>query len=231
MSALPHRRRTQNRPRTLGGVVVESGTFEFGAEKFPVLHEPIPAYGGLSWIGNFREYAYLTKLRSEQLRDIGPALSPHSAFLLSLGVETLPLRMPVHVANARAVAQWLDADDRIAAVHWAGLPGHHHHDRALKYLPEGPGSVFSFELDGDRDLGSRFIEGLELASHLANIGDAKTLVIHPGSTTHAQLSDEQLEASGVPPGTVRISVGLEDVEDIIADLDRGLTRATGRSGR
>lgn len=231
MSALPHRRRTQNRPRTLGGVVVESGTFEFGAEKFPVLHEPIPAYGGLSWIGNFREYAYLTKLRSEQLRDIGPALSPHSAFLLSLGVETLPLRMPVHVANARAVAQWLDADDRIAAVHWAGLPGHHHHERALKYLPEGPGSVFSFELDGDRDLGSRFIEGLELASHLANIGDAKTLVIHPGSTTHAQLSDEQLEASGVRPGTVRISVGLEDVEDIIADLDRGLTRATGRSGR
>ncbi len=212
---------------TLGGVVVESGKFDFIPEKFPHFHEPVASYGGLTWVGNFQEYAYLTRLRSEQLRDIGPALSPHSAFLLSLGVETLPYRMAAHIANAREVATWLEADPRIDAVHWAGLPSHHHFDRARKYLPEGPGSVFSFELKGGREFGSRFIENLSLASHLANIGDAKTLIIHPGSTTHAQLSDEQLAASGVGPGTVRISVGLEDVEDIIADLDQALTRATG----
>jgi len=216
---------------TMGGLVVESGRFEYSPEKFPHFHEPVPSYGGLSWVGNFQEYAYLTRLRSEQLRDIGPALSPHSAFLLSLGVETLPYRMAAHVANASRVAHWLEADPRVEAVHWAGLASHHHHDRALKYLPEGPGSVFSFELRGGRDLGQRFIENLNLASHLANIGDAKTLIIHPGSTTHAQLNDEQLAASGVRPGTVRISVGLEDVEDIITDIDRALTRATGGSTR
>lgn len=210
---------------TLGGVVVESGRFDYGREKFPLFHEPVPSYGGLQWHGNFGEYAFLTRLRAEQLRDIGPALAPHSAFLLAQGVETLPFRMAAHVANARAVAEWLDADPRIERVYWAGLPGHPHHERANKYLPQGPGSVFSFVIKGAREAGRRFIESLNLASHLANIGDTKTLVIHPASTTHAQLSGQQLADAGVLPGLVRISIGIEDAVDIIDDLDQGLTEA------
>jgi O-acetylhomoserine (thiol)-lyase len=211
---------------TLGGVVVESGRFGWDSERFPLFDQPVPSYGGLNWSGNFGEYAFLTRLRAEQLRDIGPALAPHSAFLLAQGVETLPFRMRAHVENAREVAEWLDADPRIERVRWAGLPGHPHHDRAQKYLPEGPGSVFTFELAGGRAAGKTFIESVELASHLANIGDAKTLVIHPGSTTHAQLSEQQLVDAGVLPGSVRISVGIEDPADIIDDLDQALRAAT-----
>ncbi|TDT64349.1 O-acetylhomoserine aminocarboxypropyltransferase/cysteine synthase family protein [Frigoribacterium sp. PhB116] len=211
---------------TLGGVVVESGRFGWDSERFPLFDQPVPSYGGLNWSGNFGEYAFLTRLRAEQLRDIGPALAPHSAFLLAQGVETLPFRMRAHVENAREVAEWLDADPRIDRVRWAGLPGHPHHERAQKYLPEGPGSVFTFELAGGRAAGKTFIESVELASHLANIGDAKTLVIHPGSTTHAQLSEQQLVDAGVLPGSVRISVGIEDAADIIDDLDQALRAAT-----
>ncbi|KQO47614.1 MULTISPECIES: O-acetylhomoserine aminocarboxypropyltransferase/cysteine synthase family protein [unclassified Frigoribacterium] len=211
---------------TLGGVVVESGRFEWDSERFPLFDQAVPSYGGLNWSGNFGEYAFLTRLRAEQLRDIGPALAPHSAFLLAQGVETLPFRMQAHVDNARQVAEWLDADPRIERVRWAGLPGHPHHDRAAKYLPKGPGSVFTFELKGGRPAGKTFIESVELASHLANIGDAKTLVIHPGSTTHAQLSEQQLVDAGVLPGSVRISVGIEDPDDIIHDLDQALAAAT-----
>jgi len=211
---------------TLGGVVVESGRFGWDSERFPLFDQPVPSYGGLNWSGNFGEYAFLTRLRAEQLRDIGPALAPHSAFLLAQGVETLPFRMRAHVENAREVAEWLDADPRIERVRWAGLPGHPHHERAQKYLPEGPGSVFTFELAGGRAAGKTFIESVELASHLANIGDAKTLVIHPGSTTHAQLSEQQLVDAGVLPGSVRISVGIEDAADIIDDLDQALRAAT-----
>ena len=211
---------------TLGGVVVESGRFGWDSERFPLFDQPVPSYGGLNWSGNFGEYAFLTRLRAEQLRDIGPALAPHSAFLLAQGVETLPFRMQAHVDNARQVAEWLDADPRIERVRWAGLPEHPHHERALKYLPEGPGSVFTFELAGGRAAGKTFIESVELASHLANIGDAKTLVIHPGSTTHAQLSEQQLVDAGVLPGSVRISVGIEDPDDIIHDLDQALAAAT-----
>jgi O-acetylhomoserine (thiol)-lyase len=212
---------------TLGGVVVESGRFHWHSEKFPLFGEPVPSYGGLQWSGNFGEYAFLTRLRAEQLRDIGPTLAPHSAFLLALGVETLPYRIQAHVDNARAVAEWLEADPRIEHVWWAGLPNHPHHDRALKYLPKGPGSVFSFEVKGGRAVGQALIESVNLASHLANIGDAKTLIIHPASTTHAQLTEQQLIDAGVLPGVVRISVGIEDVEDIIDDLDQALTAATG----
>ncbi|WP_207455369.1 O-acetylhomoserine aminocarboxypropyltransferase/cysteine synthase family protein [Herbiconiux sp. SYSU D00978] len=210
---------------TLGGVVVESGRFDWANHRFPLFDETVPHYGGLNWHGNFGEYAFLTRLRAEQLRDIGPTLAPHSAFLLAMGVETLPLRMQTHVDNARAVAEWLDADPRIEKVHWAGLPSHPHHERAKQYLPKGPGSVFSFDVAGGRDVGRRFIESVDLASHLANIGDTKTLVIHPASTTHAQLTEEQLLQAGVGPGLVRLSVGLEDVDDIIADLDQALTAA------
>lgn len=212
---------------TLGGVVVESGRFDWHSEKFPLFGQPVPSYGGLQWSGNFGEYAFLTRLRAEQLRDIGPALAPHSAFLLAQGVETLPYRIQAHIDNARVVAEWLDADSRIERVLWAGLPGHPHHDRALKYLPKGPGSVFSFEVKGGRAVGQALIENVNLASHLANIGDAKTLIIHPASTTHAQLTEQQLIDAGVLPGVVRLSVGIEDVEDIIDDLDQALTIATG----
>jgi O-acetylhomoserine (thiol)-lyase len=210
---------------TLGGVVVESGRFHWHSEKFPLFDEPVPAYGGLSWSGNFGEYAFLTRLRAEQLRDMGPALAPHSAFLLAQGVETLPYRMQAHVSNARAVAEWLAADKRVTAVNWAGLESHAHFDRANKYMPLGPGSVFTFELAGGREVGQRMIESVNLASHLANIGDAKTLIIHPASTTHAQLTNDQLIAAGVHPGSVRLSVGIEDVDDIIYDLDQALTEA------
>ncbi|WJL95590.1 O-acetylhomoserine aminocarboxypropyltransferase/cysteine synthase [Microbacterium sp. ET2] len=223
---------------TLGGVVIEKGTFDWGNGRFPQMTEPVASYGGIRWWDNFGEYGFLTKLRSEQLRDIGPALSPQSAFQLLQGVETLPQRIDAHLAGARIVAEWLDTDPRVSYATWAGLPGHPHHERAKRYLPLGPGSVFAFgirpqgsgdEIDPDaaRAAGERFIDSLQLASHLANIGDARTLVIHPASTTHQQLSAEQLSAAGVPADLVRISVGLEDPEDILWDLDQALTAATG----
>jgi O-acetylhomoserine (thiol)-lyase len=211
---------------TIAGVVVEAGTFDWGNGRFPAMTEPTSSYGGIRWWDNFGEYGFLTKLRSEQLRDIGACLDPMSAFLLLQGLETLPQRMRDHVANAQRVAEWLAADDRVAWVKYAGLPGHPHADRVQRYLPKGPGAVFSFGVVGGRPAGRRFIESVRLCSHLANIGDVRTLVIHPGSTTHQQLSDEQLAAGGVPPDLVRISVGIEDVDDILWDLDQALTAAT-----
>lgn len=211
---------------TLGGVVIESGRFDWGNGRFPRMTEPVPSYGGVQWWGNFGEYGFLTQLRSEQLRDVGPALSPHSAFLLLQGIETLPQRMDAHMANAHAVAQWLAADERVGWVRWAGLPDHPHHERAKRYTPKGPGAVFAFGVRGGRAAGARFIDALQLCSHLANIGDARTLVIHPGSTTHQQLSAEQMELAGVSEDLVRISVGLEDLEDILWDLDQALAAAS-----
>ncbi|WP_298039104.1 O-acetylhomoserine aminocarboxypropyltransferase/cysteine synthase family protein [uncultured Microbacterium sp.] len=216
---------------TLGGVVIEKGTFDWGNGKFPEMTEPVASYGGIKWWDNFGEYGFLTKLRSEQLRDIGPALSPQSAFNLLQGIETLPQRIDAHLANARIVAEWLDSDPRISYVTWSGLESHPHFERAKKYLPLGPGSVFAFGVKADdgRAAGETLIENLQLASHLANIGDARTLVIHPASTTHRQLTAEQLVAAGAPADLIRISVGLEDVEDIIWDLDQALTAATGET--
>ncbi|GAB2511379.1 O-acetylhomoserine aminocarboxypropyltransferase/cysteine synthase family protein [Paramicrobacterium agarici] len=210
---------------TMGGLVVESGRFTYSREKFPLFHEPVHTYGDLQWAGNFGEYAFLTRLRAEQLRDIGPALSATSAQQLAQGIETLPFRMSAHVQNARAVAEWLEHDDRVEAVYWAGLESHPHHDRAQKYLPLGPSSVFSFVVAGGRAVGQKLIESVNLASHVANIGDTKTLIIHPGSTTHAQLTEEQLTDAGVQPGLIRLSVGIEDADDIIYDLDQALSRA------
>lgn len=210
---------------TLGGIVVESGKFNWGNGKFPRMTEVVPSYGGLRYWENFGEYAFCTRLRAEQLRDIGAVLSPHSAFLLLQGVETLPQRMDAHVRNAQAVAEFLAADERVAWVSYAGLPGHRHHERAKKYLPQGPGAVFSFGVKGGRAAGEKFVESVELLSHLANVGDARTLVIHPASTTHQQLSDEQLAAGGVGPDLIRLSVGLEDVEDICWDVDQALAAA------
>ena len=219
---------------TLGGVIVESGKFNWGNGNFPMMTEPVPSYGGVSWWENFGEFGFLTKLRSEQLRDIGAALSPLSAFLLVQGVETLAQRMREHVINAKEVANWLASDSRIEWVKYAGLANHPHNALAKKYLPEGPGSVFSFGVkasDGlsSRETGEKFINSVQLASHLANIGDVRTLVIHPASTTHRQLTDEQLIEAGVPQDLIRISVGLEDIKDIIWDLDQALTVATGKA--
>ena len=210
---------------SLGGVVVESGRFDWGNGRFPRMTEPVPSYGGLSWWANFGEYAFCTSLRAEQLRDLGPALSPFNAFLLIQGVETLPQRMDAHLANANAVADFLAAHDQIAWVRWAGLADHPDHALAQRYLPKGPGAVFSFGVVGGRAAGRTFIEALELCSHLANIGDVRTLVIHPASTTHQQLSDDALADAGVPGDLVRISVGLEDPDDIMWDLDQALTVA------
>jgi O-acetylhomoserine (thiol)-lyase len=214
---------------TLGGVIVDAGTFDWGNGRFPTMTEPVPSYGNVKWWDNFGEYGFLTKVRVEQLRDIGPALSPHSAFLLLQGVETLAQRMTEHVANARAVAQWLDDDPRVAWVSYSGLPGHRHFDRAQRYTPLGPGAVFSFGIEGGYAAAEAFINNVQLLSHLANIGDARSLVIHPASTTHQQLSPEQLTAAGVPADLIRISVGLEDVDDILWDIDQALTAATGRT--
>ena len=214
---------------TLGGVIVDAGTFNWGNGRFPTMTEPVASYGGIKWWDNFGEYGFLTKVRVEQLRDIGPALAPHSAFLLLQGVETLAPRMSEHVANASAVAEWLDTDPRVAWVSCAALPGHPDHARAQRYTPEGPGAVFSFGIEGGYAAAESFINNVQLLSHLANIGDARTLVIHPASTTHQQLSPAQLIAAGAPEDLVRISVGLEDVEDILWDIDQALTAATGRT--
>ena len=214
---------------TIAGVVAEAGRFDWGSGRFPGFTEPVTSYNGLRWWDNFGEYAFCTRLRAEQMRDVGACLSPFDAFFLLGGLETLPLRMDAHVANARAVAGWLEADDRVAWVRWAGLPDHPHHRRAQRYLPKGPGSIFTFGVTGGRAAGARFIEALQLVSHLANVGDAKTLVIHPASTTHGQLSEADMAAVGVSADMVRLSVGLEDVEDIIWDLDQALNAAVGRT--
>ncbi len=210
---------------SMGGVVVDSGTFPWDNGNFPVMTEPLATYGNLRFWDNFGEYGFCTKLRVEELRNLGATLSPFNAFLLLHGMETLPLRMDAHVANAAIVAEALVEDPRVEWVRYAGLADHPSHALARRYLPRGPGAVFSFGLGGGRAAGEAFIEGVELCSHLANVGDTRTLVIHPATTTHRQLSEEALEAAGVLPDLVRISVGIEDPEDILFDLDRGLAAA------
>jgi O-acetylhomoserine (thiol)-lyase len=207
---------------SLGGVVVDSGEFNWSNGRFPVIADPSPAYHGLAFHETFGIYGYLTKLRSETLRDLGAALSPFNAFLLAQGIETLPLRMRQHVANAQAVAEFLQSDPRVGRVTYAGLSGNKYQDLVAKYLPEGPGAVFCFDLHGGRETGRRFIEALTLFSHLANVGDAKSLVIHPASTTHRQLNEQELAAAGIGPGTIRLSIGIEDAGDLIWDLQQGL---------
>lgn len=210
---------------SLGGAIVESGRFPWDNGKFPLMTEPMPSYGGLSWWGNFGEYGFLTRVRSEQLRDVGATMTPFNAFLFLMGMETLELRMRQHVENALTVAKYLVDHPAVAWVQYSSLPSSPWFDRAQRYLPDGAGAVFAFGVRGGRAAGARFIEGCRLASHLANIGDTRTLVIHPASTTHQQLSDEALAAGGIGPDLVRISIGLENAEDICADLDQSLTRA------
>ena len=208
---------------SLGGVVVESGRFDWAAGgKFPALSEPDPAYHGLDFYETFGETAFCTKTRAVPLRDLGPALSPQNAFYILTGIETLPLRMERHCANAMAVATFLAAHPAVAWVSYAGLPGNPYRALADRYLPRGAGSVFTFGLKGGYEAGVKVVESVELWSHLANVGDTRSLIIHPASTTHRQLTDEQRDAAGAGNDVIRLSVGIETVADLIADLDRAL---------
>ncbi len=210
---------------SLGGAVIESGGFDWSNGRFPVIAEPSPAYHGLAFHETFGTFGYLMKLRAETLRDLGAALSPFNAFLLAQGLETLPLRMRAHVANARTVAEFLAGNPLVDSVSYPGLADSPYAPLVARYLPEGPGAVFCFDLRGGREAGVRFIENLTLFSHLANVGDAKSLVIHPATTTHRQLSDGELRAAGIGPGTIRLSIGIEDADDLIWDLERGFQAA------
>jgi O-acetylhomoserine (thiol)-lyase len=210
---------------SIGGVAVEAGSFDWSNGRFPVVADPSPAYHGLAFHETFGTYGYLMKLRAESLRDLGAALSPFNAFLFLLGLETLPLRMPRHVDNALAVARYLETQPGVTNVRYAGLASSRYHALAKKYLPLGAGAIFSFDLTGGRPAGRKLIESVNLWSHLANVGDAKSLIIHPATTTHRQLSDDELAAAGISAGTIRLSVGLETAADLIDDLDSSLKAA------
>ena len=208
---------------SLGGVIVESGKFDWSqGGKFPSLTEPEPAYHGLRFYENFGDFAFTTKARAVALRDFGPAMAPLNAFLTITGIETLAVRMDRHVANASAVAAFLESHPKVAWVSYAGLPSSKHHALAKKYLPKGAGAVFTFGVKGGFAAGIKVVEGVRLFSHLANVGDTRSLILHPASTTHRQLSDEQRAAAGAGPDVIRLSVGIETAADIVADLDQAL---------
>jgi O-acetylhomoserine (thiol)-lyase len=220
----------------IGGVIVDSGNFDFGRypERFPGFNQPDESYGGLVYAqalgadGPFGvNLSYILKARVQLLRDLGSAISPFNAFLIEQGIETLSLRMERHVANAGKVARWLEAREDVRSVSWAGLESSPWHERALKYAPRGAGSIVGFVLDGGREAGAAFVDALTLHSNVANIGDVRSLVIHPASTTHSQLLPEEQLAAGVEPGFVRLSVGLEHIDDILADLEQGFAAAAG----
>ncbi len=213
---------------SIGGVVAESGAFDWSNGRFGVVADPSPAYHGLQFHETFGVYGYLMKLRAETLRDLGAALSPFNAFLFLQGLETLSVRMERHVENARAVSEFLQSHELASNVTYAGLPDSRYAPLVAKYLPRGAGSVFSFDCTGGRDGGQDLIRAVTLWSHLANVGDAKSLIIHPASTTHRQLSEAELEAAGVGPGTIRLSVGIESVDDLIWDLEQALGRVGTR---
>jgi O-acetylhomoserine (thiol)-lyase len=206
---------------SIGGVVVDSGRFDWANGRYPGIADPSPAYHGLRFQETFGTYGYVMKLRAETLRDLGAAMSPFNAFLFLQGLETLSLRMERHVANARAIAAFLDRHPLASKVTYPDRPGSRYRTLVDKYLPLGAGAVFSFDCEGGRAAGQDFIRGLTLWSHLANVGDAKSLIIHPASTTHRQLSDDELAAAGVGPGTIRLSIGTESVDDLIWDLEQG----------
>ncbi len=208
----------------IGGAVIDGGRFDFRAEpeRWPRLNTPDPSYNGLVFAEQFAELGYLTRLRTKLLRDLGPAVSPFNSFLLLHGLETLSLRVDRHSRNAQVIAEWLSAQPQVDAVHYPGLPASPWHDAAKRYLPRGAGGVLAFELSGGVEAGRRLVDRTGLFSHLANIGDVRSLIIHPASTTHAQLDAQQQLDSGVTLGLVRLSVGLEDTGDLIADLEEGL---------
>ena len=211
---------------------MDSGTFNWSNGRFPVIADPSPAYHGLLFHETFGTYGYLMKLRAETLRDLGAAMSPFNAFLFLQGLETLSLRMERHVENAKAVANHLAKHELASNITHPGLATSRYRPVVDKYLPHGAGAVFSFDIRGGRAAGQDFIRGVTLWSHLANVGDSKSLIIHPASTTHRQLSDAELAAAGVSPGTIRLSVGTESVDDLIWDLEQGFARvaASATSG-
>jgi O-acetylhomoserine (thiol)-lyase len=210
---------------TMGGVVVESGKFPWDNGKFPSMTEPSVGYHGVKFFETFGDFGFTMKARMEVLRVFGPAIAPFNAWLMLQGLETLPVRMDRHVANAMRVAEFLKAHPKVAWVNYPGLPDNKYHALAKRYMPKGAGSLLSFGIKGGFEAGVKFIEGLQFVSHLANIGDAKSLVIHPASTTHRQLSEEDQVKAGVPPDMVRLSIGLESIDDILWDIDRALSRA------
>jgi O-acetylhomoserine (thiol)-lyase len=214
---------------TMGGVLVESGKFPWGAEnvrgKFPGMHEPSRGYHGVRFHETFGDFGFIMKARMETLRTFGPAMSPISAWLLLQGLETLHVRMERHCENALAVATFLENHPRVAWVNYPGLPGHKYHELAKKYLPRGASGLLNFGVKGGAGAGVKFIEAATFMSHLANIGDAKTLIIHPASTTHRQMSEEEQAKAGVAPDMIRVSVGLETLDDILWDIDQALEAA------
>jgi len=211
---------------TIGGVVVDSGNFDWAASgRFPTLTEPYAGYHGVRFVDEFGPLAFAVRARMEGLRDFGAALSPHSAFLFLQGLETLPVRMARHVENALTVASFLETHDSVSWVSHPGLSSHPDHPLAQRYLPDGAGAIFSFGIAGGRRAGAKFIEALELFSHVANVGDAKSLVIHPASTTHAQLSPDELAAARVSEDLIRLSIGLEAPEDLLDDLRQALRKS------
>jgi O-acetylhomoserine (thiol)-lyase len=221
---------------SIAGVIVDGGTFDFAAqpERFPNYNQPDPSYHGLVYARDLgvgsplgANLAFILKARVQLLRDLGAALSPFNAFLIAQGLETLSLRVERHVENAVKVATWLEGRDEVLSVSYAGLPSSPWYERAQKYAPKGAGAVLAFEIAGGLEAGKRFVEGLTLHSHVANIGDVRSLVIHPASTTHSQLTEEEQAYSGVTPGLVRLSVGLEHIDDILADLEAGFTASKG----
>jgi O-acetylhomoserine (thiol)-lyase len=210
----------------IAGAIVDGGSFDFSAnDRFPQFTEPDPSYHGLAYWPALGAGSYIIKARVQLLRDLGAAISPFNAFLLIQGIETLSLRMDRHVANAQAVAEYLEGHDQVESVAYAGLTSSPWHDRVARYTPKGAGSVPAFVIRGGREAGVKFVEALQLHSHLANIGDVRSLVIHPASTTHSQLTESEQLTTGVNPGLIRLSVGLETVEDIIDDLEQGFAAA------
>jgi O-acetylhomoserine (thiol)-lyase len=214
----------------IGGVVVDAGRFDWQSDKFPLMTEPDPSYHGVRWAYDLPEelapVAYILRMRVVPMRNLGACISPDNAWIFAQGIETLPLRMERHCLNARSVAEFLDDHASVEWVRYPGLPGDPAHDKNDKYLNGMGGTMVVFEIRGGLDAGQRFIEGLELFSHLANVGDAKSLAIHPATTTHSQLNQEQQAAAGITPGLVRLSVGIEHIDDILSDLDRGLAAAS-----
>ncbi|WAP68168.1 O-acetylhomoserine aminocarboxypropyltransferase [Jiella pelagia] len=210
---------------SMGGVIVDGGKFDWSADdRYPMLSQPRPEYNGIVLHETFGNFGFAIACRVLGLRDLGPAISPFNAFMILTGIETLPLRMQRHCDNARQVAEHLRGHEKVSWVSYAGLPEDPGHAMMQKYCPKGAGAVFTFGLKGGFDAGVTFVEALELFSHLANIGDTRSLVIHPASTTHRQLSDEQKTAAGAGPDVVRLSIGIEDASDIIADLDQALAK-------
>ncbi|MFZ3100746.1 MAG: homocysteine synthase [Desulfitobacteriaceae bacterium] len=207
---------------SLGGVVVDSGRFDWTGGRFPGLTEPDPSYHGVRYVKDIGAAAYIIKMRVQLLRDLGPTLSPFNSFLFLLGLETLHLRMERHVQNSLKVAKYLQKHSAVTWVNYPSLEGNSSYDLAKKYLPQGAGAVFTFGIKGAKEAGAKFIDSVKLFSHLANVGDAKSLVIHPASTTHSQLSPEEQASAGVTPDMVRLSVGIENIEDLIADLEQAL---------